>query len=93
MGACGQARLPPAQRPATHWRNENYAGFEDFLGALASRKRKAIRGERKRATEGGIEIEWVTGADLTEAYWDAFFHGHWVAQIGHALCDAERLSA
>ena len=56
-----------------HWRNENYAGFEDFLGALASRKRKAIRGERKRATEGGIEIEWVTGADLTEAHWDAFF--------------------
>jgi predicted N-acyltransferase len=56
-----------------HWRNENYEGFEDFLDALASRKRKAIRGERKRATESGIEIEWVTGADLSEAHWDAFF--------------------
>ena len=34
---------------------------------------RPIRGERKRAIEGGIEIEWVTGADLTEAHWDAFF--------------------
>jgi predicted N-acyltransferase len=56
-----------------HWRNEGYATFDDFLGALTSRKRKSIRGERKRAVEGGIEIEWVTGADLTEAHWDAFF--------------------
>jgi len=56
-----------------HWRNENYQSFEDFLAALASRKRKAIRGERKRALENGIEIEWVTGSDLTEAHWDSFF--------------------
>ncbi len=56
-----------------HWRNDGYASFEDFLGALASRKRKAIRKERREALEGGIEIEWVTGGDLTEAHWDAFF--------------------
>jgi predicted N-acyltransferase len=56
-----------------HWRNEGYASFDDFLAALASRKRKAIRKERRDALLGGIEIEWVTGADLTEAHWDAFF--------------------
>ena len=56
-----------------HWRNDGYECFEDFLGALTSRKRKAIRAERKRAIEGGIDIEWVTGAGLTEAHWDAFF--------------------
>ena len=56
-----------------HWRNDGYECFEDFLGALTSRKRKAIRAERKRAIEGGIDIEWVTGNDLTEAHWDAFF--------------------
>ena len=56
-----------------HWRNEGYESFEDFLAALASRKRKAIRAERKRALEGGIEIERVTGSDLTEDHWDAFF--------------------
>jgi uncharacterized protein len=56
-----------------HWRNEGYHRFEDFLGVLTSRKRKAIRKERREALEGGVEIEWVTGRDLTEAHWDAFF--------------------
>ena len=56
-----------------HWRNEGYETFDDFLAALASRKRKAIRKERRQAVENGIEIEWVTGADLTETHWDAFY--------------------
>ena len=56
-----------------HWRNEGYRSFEDFLAALISRKRKAIRKERREALEGGVEIEWVTGRNLTEAHWDAFF--------------------
>ncbi|WP_419952851.1 GNAT family N-acetyltransferase [Methylobacterium sp.] len=56
-----------------HWSNEGYAGFEDFLGALASRKRKAIRRERRDALSQGITIEHVTGADLTPAHWDAFY--------------------
>ncbi|MGC2409101.1 MAG: GNAT family N-acetyltransferase [Methyloceanibacter sp.] len=56
-----------------HWRNEDYRSFEDFLLALSSRKRKAIRKERADTLAHGIEIEWVTGSDLTEAHWDAFF--------------------
>ena len=56
-----------------HWQNKGYGSFEDFLGALASRKRKAIRRERNQALEGGIETEWVTGSDLTEAHLDTFF--------------------
>jgi predicted N-acyltransferase len=56
-----------------HWRNAGYASFEDFLAALASRKRKAIRNERRQAVANGIEIEWVTGSALTEAHWDSFF--------------------
>jgi len=56
-----------------HWENEGYASFEDFLGALASRKRKTIRRERKEALAPGIEVRWLTGADLTEEVWDAFF--------------------
>jgi len=35
-----------------HWRSDGYTCFEDFLGALTSRKRKAIRAERKRADRG-----------------------------------------
>ena len=56
-----------------HWLNGGYATFEDFLGALAARKRKAIRRERHGALEAGIEVQWLTGTDLTESVWDAFF--------------------
>jgi predicted N-acyltransferase len=55
-----------------HWHNQGFAGFDDFLGELASRKRKAIRKERSHAVEG-LTIRHVTGADITEADWDAFW--------------------
>ncbi len=57
-----------------HWENAGYADFEQFLGALASRKRKAIRKERAAALEDGVTIEHLTGADITEAHWDVFWH-------------------
>jgi predicted N-acyltransferase len=56
-----------------HWHNDGYGTFDDFLASLASRKRKAIKKERMGALEGGIVIERVTGAAITEAHWDAFF--------------------
>ena len=56
-----------------HWQNAGYATFDDFLAALASRKRKAIRRERSEAVEHGISIHQLTGSDLTESVWDAFF--------------------
>jgi predicted N-acyltransferase len=56
-----------------HWLNEGFATFEDFLATLSSRHRKAIRRERARAVEG-LEIVHLTGADLKERHWDAFWH-------------------
>jgi predicted N-acyltransferase len=56
-----------------HWENDGYATFDDYLAALNSRKRKAVKKERREALEGGIEIEVLTGADLTPRVWDAFF--------------------
>src|SRR3954471_2267046 len=56
-----------------HWENAGYATFEDFLNALAARKRKAIKRERREALAPGIEVEWLTGSDLTEKVWDTFF--------------------
>jgi hypothetical protein len=56
-----------------HWHNRGYRTFDDFLADLSSRKRKMIRKERERATENGITVECVTGNDLTEDHWDAFF--------------------
>jgi predicted N-acyltransferase len=56
-----------------HFFNSGYASFEEFLSDLASRKRKTIRKERAAALAEGIAIERVTGRDITEAHWDAFF--------------------
>ena len=53
--------------------NNGYATFEDYLSALNSRKRKAIKKERREALAGGIEIDLLTGSDLTEPVWDAFY--------------------
>jgi uncharacterized protein len=56
-----------------HWHNQGYGGFEDFLGSLNSRHRKAIRRERRDALASGITIHALTGSDITEDAWDAFF--------------------
>jgi len=55
-----------------HWENRSYATFDDFLAALSANRRKTIRRERRDAQEG-LEIVALTGDDLTEAHWDAFF--------------------
>ncbi len=55
-----------------HWINRGYSSFDDFLGALASRKRKMLRRERREAQEG-LEIIRLTGKELTPKHWDAFF--------------------
>ena len=55
-----------------HWHNAGYETFEDFLGALSSNRRKTIRRERRDA-QAGLEIVGLTGKDLTEEAWDAFY--------------------
>jgi predicted N-acyltransferase len=56
-----------------HWSNDGYAGFDDFLGALSSRKRKSIRKERQEVAASGVELVTLTGGDLKKEHWDAFF--------------------
>ncbi len=56
-----------------HWFNRGFASYDDFLGARASRKRKALKRERRDALAAGITIERLTGSSLTEAIWDEFF--------------------
>lgn len=55
-----------------HWENRGYSDFEDFLGALSSRKRKDIRKERARAQEG-VTIRHLTGESLRAEHWEAFW--------------------
>lgn len=56
-----------------HFINDGYRDHNDFLDALSSRKRKGLKKERRSALEHGIEIDWLTGSDLTEDIWDQFF--------------------
>jgi predicted N-acyltransferase len=56
-----------------HWENAGYDSFDEFLAALSSRKRKTIRRERETALAAGISVHWLSGSDLTESVWDAFF--------------------
>ena len=56
-----------------HWENHGYADFEDFLGALSSRKRKTIRRERRTVAESGLDLATLTGDAIQERHWDAFF--------------------
>ena len=56
-----------------HWFNDDYDTFDDFLGALLGRKRKAIKKERREALAHGVTIRPVTGDDLRPKHWDAFF--------------------
>ena len=56
-----------------HWSNAGYGSFQDFLAALASRKRKTIRRERAEALANGVTVHWLSGKDLSEDVWDAFF--------------------
>jgi predicted N-acyltransferase len=60
------------QNQQYHWLNAGYATFDDFLGALSSGRRKTIRRERRDAV-AGLEIHALTGSDLREEHWDAFF--------------------
>jgi predicted N-acyltransferase len=56
-----------------HWHNHGFASFEDYLGTLSSRHRKVTRRERRDALADGLTVKWLTGSDLTEDVWDAFF--------------------
>jgi uncharacterized protein len=56
-----------------HWRNRDYGSFDDFLSALSSRKRKAIRKERA-AAQSAVEIRHFTGSNILPEHWDAFWH-------------------
>jgi len=69
----GEIRFLQRNDQQFHWENANYATFDDFLGALAARKRKVIKRERREALEPGIDVQWLTGSDLTETVWDHFF--------------------
>src|SRR3979490_3232480 len=69
----GKHGFPQRNDQQFHWHNQAYACVEDFLGSLNARHRKAIRRERRDALAEGITIHALSGSDITEDAWDAFF--------------------
>lgn len=55
-----------------HFPNRGYRDHADFLSCLMGRKRKQILRERREA-QAGVDIVALTGGDITDAHWDAFF--------------------
>lgn len=55
-----------------HWFNRGYGSFDDFLAALSSRKRKALRKERATAREG-LEFVSLRGEEIRPEHWDAMW--------------------
>ena len=69
----GKAGLLQRVGQQYHWENRGYESFDDFLAELSSRKRKAIRKERRAVEEAGVEMSTLRGREITEAHWDAFY--------------------
>jgi predicted N-acyltransferase len=72
-GALGEAGWLRRLGTQFHWNNAGYGNFEDFLGALSSRKRKSIRRERRDANACGLNFVTLRGAEITAAHWAAFY--------------------
>lgn len=68
----GDRGLLLRQNQQYHWMNAGYDGFEDFLGVLSSGRRKTIKRERRDAV-ADLEVVRLTGSDLREEHWDAFY--------------------
>ena len=56
-----------------HWENAGYGSFDDFLGALSSRKRKVLRRERRDANDCGLVFHTLRGPEIEKRHWDAFY--------------------
>lgn len=69
----GQAGFLERTGEQFHWLNHGYQTFDDFLGALTSRKRKAIKKERRAVGEAGVTIVTLEGTAITETHWDTFY--------------------
>ena len=70
--AMTEAGLSPRRDMQFIWRNDGYRTFDDFLAALSSNRRKTIRRERRDA-QSGLDIRILTGGELNEDAWNAFF--------------------
>lgn len=55
-----------------HWRNNDYADFNDFLTSMSSRKRKNISKERAQIHKAQLRFTFVNGDNATDEQWQGF---------------------
>ena len=55
------------------WENNNYQDFSRYTGSMRKNRRGTINRERRVALEGGLEIDLMTGDDLTTSHADLFY--------------------
>ncbi|TXL02040.1 GNAT family N-acetyltransferase [Methylococcaceae bacterium HT1] len=56
------------------WFNKNYRDFDDYLQSFTSRQRKNINKERRKVRQQGIQLQRLSGAEVTEQQWQVFYH-------------------
>lgn len=78
-----------SQRVGTqfHWYNRNYKSWDDFVGAMNSRKRKNINKERRAVAEQAIRFETKAAQNITAEDWQLFYRLYcstYLKRSGHA---------
>lgn len=48
-----------------HWKNHGYVTYDDYLAKFSSKRRNQWKRERREMAAQGIEIESLTGSDIT----------------------------
>ncbi len=56
-----------------HWFNNDYRDFQDFLDSLTSKKRKRILKERREIKNSDIEIQRLSGIEITPEQLQIFY--------------------
>jgi len=84
QAALADAGYFPRTTMQFHFHNRDYASFDDFLGALKSRKRKQLRKERLRAKAAIDQLTWVSGGEVSQTQLDDLdrFYRHTTDQHG-----------
>jgi hypothetical protein len=71
--ALAEAGFLPRMGLQYHWRNPGGASFDEWLGALRSKRRNQVRRERRALAEQGVRLERVAGAAIPDALFPAMF--------------------
>jgi hypothetical protein len=56
-----------------HWFNNDYRDFQDFTDSLTSKKRKRLLKERREIKNSNIDIERLSGNEITTEQWQIFY--------------------